>query len=280
MKDEQESQNSKINKLKKICKQFGVTDIHLEFKRDCIILPTGKEDFFIILNSEMEIVDIGKCPRAYLDAHVSHALLVYNDYTDLYPAPYGKKNGFPFEEFTLKQIVDISKNISQETLHTRCSQKDNLIERQLLSYLQFLTAEISFYHTSTYPLKMLGFDVPDIYSYLRGVMTEVASYVDEKCASLEALRPDEILNRLGQTEEQVHVTPFLEDVIDFHCLSNGCRVCEEGYPEWGVTPYSSLAIKRGKENLLSLLTSSEMDEEKKNSGLSYKKRLDFPKKAI
>lgn len=150
---------------------------------------------------------------------------------------------YPFENFTLKHIIDLSNRIEimennqGHSLITRVNgesyDRRNKKEEeyfQTLSYVKFLGEEIKQYFLMNYHMQSLGFEVPNVYDYVRLLMSRVNECVDFHLSHNRRPWPSYILSGLGQNYRELKMDGILYDVADLLMRERGFKV-KSGSPD-------------------------------------------------
>ena len=149
----------------------------------------------------------------------------YQEYCELTFADFAYKYGispssyYPFSTFSLKNIMDLS-------AHTLFLADDKnfkmLVDRKLvcgkedenyigiLCYINFLKSLVEQFHINEYHFKSLGFDYPNIYFYLRNILRNITTYINDFATFSQLPLPEDLLKYLGKYDR--------EAVANYHAL--------------------------------------------------------------
>ncbi len=157
--------------------------------------------------------------------------------------PFEDDFDYPFEKYTLKHIIDLSNRVEiMETNHghTLCTRVngdwydrtygENDEEFQLVSYIKFLEEEIKLYFLNYYHMQTLGFEVPNIYEYVRTLIARLNDCVEFHLDHNRRPWPSYILSGLGQNYRELKMDGMLYDVADLLMKQKGYKV-KSGSPD-------------------------------------------------
>ena len=164
--------------------------------------------------------------------------LKYNIYCDCseYVSLYENQFGYPFQNFSLKNILDLTNRINtEETNHGHSSEfyvnGDLIIGDNdetyigLLSYIKFIGEQIKQYYLSAYQMKMIGFDYPDVYSYVNSIITNINECVNQSIENNIRPYPVNILTYIGQNNKNIEqYNYYLYNIINLLIKEKGYKV--------------------------------------------------------
>lgn len=223
-------------KFRQKCCKFGLNWSDFEILRGLIVLKTSAEDLYLFLDNHYNVVTIKKCFVEPDDDICEIIRYRYANYTGEIPSDID--TGYLFDEFSLKQIADISNRVNIiETNHGHSTQIEingEFYENdpdnhylQLISYIKFLHEQIKLFWENTYTLTMLDFEVPDVYSYLRKIIIKINECIDINLKDNKRPHPMDIMNYIGQTEfyskEIEKMNSLLYNVIDLLIKERGMK---------------------------------------------------------
>ncbi len=153
------------------CGKYGVSWENFEVYDEVIILNTPKENLYILMDKNYNTISVDRLDYVY--PNVKKEYYRYTNFTDV----LGNRNkfGYPCEDFTLKQIIDLANRVEvMETNHGHslrtqvngvCYDRETAKNEdyfKLLSYIKFLGEEIKqyfllCYHMQAWDLKYLMF---------------------------------------------------------------------------------------------------------------------------
>ena len=158
----------------------------------------------------------------------------YCNFTD--KMPFGENFGYPFEKFTLKDIIDLANKIEViETnhghslnilingeLYYRNSEKnDSYFE--LLLYIKFLAEEINQFFLYSYHMQMLGYEDLDVYSYIRHLIKNINQCIDSNINKYRRTYSCNILSYIGQNYNELKFSGILDHVANLLIKDKGYK---------------------------------------------------------
>ncbi len=200
--------------FRKKCLDFGTYFEDFDIYNDVIILNTRKKDIFVLLDEHFNIIGIPKVEHY-------NASKTMQDYAISYKELYNRVNQeegisflYPFQNLSLMQIVELSKRISiYETNHGHSfdmivngemvNDEYNSVYTSLLLYIKFLGEQIDEYFKNLYQMRMMGFEYPDVYTYIKSIMYNINECIKinaEKCNKPVSI---EIIEYLGQDKKNI-----------------------------------------------------------------------------
>ncbi len=231
-------------KFRQRCGVYGLDCENCEIYDDVILLSTPTLALFVLFDKNyntigVELVDYSRYLN--IESFVRQKYYEYSNFTGSMPFEDGFD--YPFENFTLKQIIDLSNRIEimennqGNSLITRVNGKSydrrNIKEEeyfQMLSYVKFLGEEIKQYFLINYHMQSLGFEVPNVYDYVRLLMSRVNECVDFHLSHNRRPWPSYILSGLGQNYRDLKIEGILYDVADLLMKERGFKV-KTGSPD-------------------------------------------------
>jgi len=250
------------------CGKYGLDWNNCEVYGDIILLNTPKKDLYVLLNKDYDTVSIeynSFCKEK--DILAKGFSFEYNlDVPDIFIM--GQPFEYPFENFTLKHIIEISNRVqvieanhghslltvvNGESYDRRL--QENIDYFQMLSYIKFLSEEIKLYFLYSYHMITMGFEVPDVYAYVNNLIREVNECINYNDSEV---LPRDILSYIGQDCREFKFDGILYDTIDLLSRDVGKRL-----------NLSSLSTK-----LFEVLDSSEENvNNKENISVLTKKKI-------
>lgn len=273
-------------KFIQLCHKFGLNDFDFEIQGNLIVLKVPNQDIYVFLDSNYNIVtmeqygfkpDIDICNGLYYS---------YANFNGIHMNSEGI--GDPFSKFTLKQITDIANRVNtvEKSSGYNCMIEINGIwyeaDRenkylQLISYVKFLNEEIKLYWETTYPLRSMGFEVPDVYTYLKTIIRKINECLSIYESNNRRPRPIDIMTYIGQRPIYINsdnnkgtdlkIDGSLNDIIDLLMNEKDKEIFND---HKNSSSLSDLAL-----NLLELLDVSDMEvlENRKQKGLCKAKAI-------
>ena len=296
------------------CNALGLEYKDIEIYNGTIIAKTYKPMTYVIFDNKYNIIHIHQAqfynafePIYYIVNSAKNeyeTLTLKEAYDMIFPHPLK----FPFktepfynffEDYTLKQIVDLAdridyfddfKNRSWDNMVVNYEriEDNNSIYVYLLSYIKFLAREIDEYYINSYHAKMLNIKYTSIFEYLIYVMMRIDDIVNDYIKENEMPYPRNIINNLGQKNSNIINDNILElnSIINFLLnvktgiinLSLNIKGYEpkegdDSYREIESTTEDKVDIVSKADDLLSLLDVS--DEEIKVRREEYTRTRDF-----
>lgn len=209
----------------------------------------------------------------------------YNIYSNL-PNVYAfKKNfGYPFENFSLKQIIDLANRVeimetnNGHTLSIKVNgewydrnSNENQEYFQLLSYVKFLGEQIKSYFIINYHMQAIGFKVPDLYEYVRTLISKLNECVDFYLEHNRRPYPSDILSGLGQNYREKKYDGILYDVVYLLMKDKGYKIKSDSHDETEmVNPQDNTDLSIVALELLELLKLSDEELKIKEEKINQK----------
>lgn len=259
------------------CRNYGLDGDNFEIFQfdgnDYVISlydPTGY--IYILLDKNYNTICIEKCDwitsyedlRNFVeDRYNSHCSLP-SELPSFQKLGYPfEKFGYPFGNFSLKQIMDLSSRVEvRDTNHghsliTRINgdwyyRKSQQHEDyfQLLSYVKFLAEEIEQYFILNYHMQKMGFEVPDVYSFTRALISKIDKCVNYYIKKNIRPFPYDILSYIGQNSKKLSFDGILYDVVELLLNDKGRKVKSDNINE-----LEPVEIKGEKKDLSKIATS-------------------------
>ena len=218
----------------KICHKYNLNKDNYQIIDGITVIPTQKEDVIVLLTSENlypHVLDIYKKDKNISEKEFKEIIKGMND-------KYLNAKSvlpFPFEDYSLGQIVAISDAISiEETNHGHSSslyfgdmcldeEKDkNLIN--FFAYAKFVGSQIDNYFMNSYKMKILGFDYPNVYEYVSSLMNNINDCIDNFIKEGKRPFPIHILEYIGQSENINIYNHALFDIIELLLASKNYKI--------------------------------------------------------
>jgi len=221
-------------KFRQLCMECGLNLEDIVVCDDIILLSTPAPYTYILLDKNYNIVHMGSYRyydnlSKFIERHISN----YCNNS------IGGSDCYPFENFTLKQIIDISskteieeKNHGNSTI-TRFN--GELIELdktslQLLSYIKFLGEQIKQYFKNSYHMLMLNIESTNVYYYLNSLISKINECVKISAYEEKRVWPHDILTYIGQSSNNSMKNVLLYDISDLLMRDNGMKI-KRGSPD-------------------------------------------------
>ena len=196
-----------INFVQK-CNKYGLDFDNFNIYENVIILNSPKKDIFVLLDENYNTIGI---------LNMKGAVGMLEDYVLEYKEMFNslnERNGlffpYPFQDFTLREIVELSNRIDRHNNDLIINGKlaieeGNSIYISLLSYIKFLGQQIEQYFLNYYNMMMMGFEYPDIYSYVKSLMNNIEECINLNIEQERQPFPTNIIEYLGQNSENIEI---------------------------------------------------------------------------
>ncbi len=271
-------------KFQQQCGKYGLNWENCEIYDEVILLNTQLQDLYLIFDKNYNTIAIDKFESDYSieskSDFVKRKYYGYCNFTDI--LPFGENFGYPFENFTLKQIIDLSNRIEiMETNHGHSlstkingewynrQSKEHEDYFKLLSYIKFLGEEIKKYFLINYHLQVLGFEPPNIYEYIRKLINKVNNTIN-LCIEYDIRPwPTYIISSIGQDNRELNIDGILFDVVDLLLNDKGFKSKSGSIDEIEVfdKPNSKSSLSVLAMQLLKILDLSDEDLKKKEENI-------------
>lgn len=253
--------------FKQQCRKYGIYWENCEVYDNVILLNTPIKDLYVIFDKNYNTIAIDKLESDMQQSKIDFAKRKYYKYcnfTDIFP--FGEEFDYPFEDFTLKNIIDLYDKIEiMETNHGHSlsikingkwydrESKEHENYFRLLSYIKFLGEEIKRYFLFTYHLQILGCKVPNVYEYVRNLISQINNSIDFFIENNKRPWPSYILSNIGQNPKEIDFDELLYDVIDLLLNDKGFRI------KWGSPDEIEELDKPDQKSNLSLLATQLLE---------------------
>lgn len=259
------------------CREFGIDSKKFEVYNDVIIVESPKTGIYVLLDKNYNIIGVHKTELSTFNLSKAEIALRYSELYNTVNEDDRFKLCYPFQNFSLKQIVDISNRVEiVETNHGHSSEMlvngdlvvggNNCTYIELLSFIKILGKEIKEYYSNCYQAYLLDFNYPNVIAYINHFMYNIAVCISKSISNNERPFPIDILRYTGKTKFLDEYGTPLYDVIDLLMRQKGVQAKSgfEHYKE--IEPVSEsdvdLSILSGK--LIKILEVT--DEEVKRNG--------------
>lgn len=241
------------------CNLYGLNLDNFSFDSKEIYINNSTNNMCVLLDNNYNTISVFDWDKEFQTC--SDKKKMYN-YCKVHGIiPLSEWSCYPIQNFTLKQIIRltntteilestdnqiISMKINGNLYNIQQDKNDKTI--QLLSYIKFLGEELERYFITSYHFQTIGFEIPDVYSYLETLINKVNDYIK----SNNQVLPSDILRHIGLNDMNIHTNAILSNVIDL--IKNEKKVTDES---------DSLAV--ATNNLLKILDKSddEINNDKK-----------------
>lgn len=214
------------------CSEYGLDWQNFEIYNDVIVLNAPKKGIYVLFDKNYNTIAIHRIEFANMHLTMEQIVEVYSQLYSYIDEKDGCSFSYPFQNFSLKQLVELSKGISiHETNHGRFKQmifngrfildENNENYIGLLSYIKFLGTQINQYYLNEYKMKLLGLDYPTIHLYINRIMANINECVENSIKNESRIFPIDINRYLGCGNEY---DSMLYDVINLLYRENGVKI--------------------------------------------------------
>lgn len=216
--------------------EYGIYSSDCEIYDDAIIMNSHKNGIYVILDRNYNTIGIHKVEFATMHLRKEEIAKGYNELYELVDKESGCNFLYPFDKLSLKQIMELSKRVSIRGANNGHSSYslvngDVVIDEEnneyigLLSYINFLSEQVSEYFIDSYHIKMLGFDYPNVYEYIRNIMYEIDRCIDMYIKNEKRPFPADIIAYLGKRgKERKNEHKELYSVIELLLKQKGYKI--------------------------------------------------------
>lgn len=188
------------------CLSYGLDWSDFKIVGECLIVNSPKKGIYVILNKNYNTIGIHKVDEG--NKHFTDEELVegYSELYDYVDIDRGLSFPHPFEQFSLKQIMELSNRVfihdtnHGNSFHMIIDEKivDCSEYATILSYIKFLGEQINEYFFNYYQMMMMDFTYPDIYSYIRNLVNNINECIRLNMEKGRNVLPIDVLDYLGQ----------------------------------------------------------------------------------
>lgn len=192
------------------CTSYGLNWNDFNIIDDIIILNSPKQNILVLLDENYNTIDIyDKNDDINKIVPTEKAL---KGIKEIYENTYVKLP-YPFQGFSLKQIVKLANRVSIDS----CGHSYNMIVNGeivndehdnvyfcLLSYIKFLGQQIEQYFMNLYQMNMMGFEYPNVYKYITKLMNNIDECIDINIKKNNRPFPIDIIKYLGQDRKNIN----------------------------------------------------------------------------
>jgi hypothetical protein len=246
-------------KFRQRCSKYGLDWENFEIYDEVILLNTPIKDLYVLFDKNYNTIAVEKKEYSSRNTKIFAKEIYerYSHFNDILPF------GYPFEEYTLKNFIDLANIVDiMETNHGHSLiakingdwydrediEKEDYFE--LLSYVKFIDERIKHYFLMSYHIQAMGFETVDIYSYVRCLINNINDYVSHSIEVGRRPHPSDIISSLGLNGRELNCdVMMLYDVSELLMRENGVKV-KSGKPEL----LEQLPLSNEKMNLSLLAT--------------------------
>lgn len=231
-------------KFKQMCGLYGLDWENFEIYDDVILLNTPTLGLYVLFDKNYNTIGVDIIDFSKFSDKCDFVKNKYYEYSNFIGSmPFDDGFGYPFEKFTLKNIIDLSSciEIMEDYQGNSLSMRinDNSYDRrvsknekyfQLLSYIKFLGEEIKRYFLINYHMQSIGIEIPNVYEYVKLLISRVDECVSFHLNHNRRPWPSYILSGLGQNYRELKMSGILYDITDLLMFEKGYKV-KTGSPE-------------------------------------------------
>ena len=188
------------------CSSYGLNWQKFNVWDNVIIIETPKKGMYVLMDEHYNIIDITKL-------YTSESKKTVAEYKSEYTNVVREKGHVfkkPFEDFSISQIINLADRISIVLSNQGNStymlvngeyvtDNKNNIYTLLLYYIKFLGEQIKEYYMKLYQMKIMGFDYPDIYTYMNRIIEKIEELASDEKDNYPF--PTNIVKYLGQVDK-------------------------------------------------------------------------------
>ena len=259
-------------KFRHKCCDYGLDWEDFNIIDDTIILNTSKDNILVILDEHYNIINIyDKNKEISKVAPIEKRI---KEIKELYENAYVKLP-YPFENLSLKQIVELSNRVYiHETNHGHSSNifvNGELVNDEvgsiyvsLLAYIKFLGQQIEDYFKNLYQMKMMELDYPFVYTYIKSLIDNINKCINENIEKGNRPFPIDIINYLGQDVKKIsQYNHELYKIIDLLLKEKDIKINDgfENYKKIEITEKETFDLSDIANKLLKILEVSNEEVE-------------------
>ena len=199
--------NNIKNKLDKVCSRYKAVAADAIFLDDIIVVPVKGGALHLVFDKDCNILGIDNINnQKYYKSRNDYFIDKYSPNKDEGEEVLPDLMSDSFTSYSLSMIQNIYNKTFFSTKN--CFFKGKLIDdkylEELLSYFSFLGEEIKFYSQVNFWMQKMGYDVPNIPTYIGSIMDELDHYIDY-CINLNK-RPFEcdFISSIGQSNLSIN----------------------------------------------------------------------------
>lgn len=249
------------------CQEIGLDWTNFNIYKDVIVVSSFKKGIYVLFDKYYNIIATHKENDSNMNLTKEHIAELYCEYNTVNE----KKErcfSYPFQKLSLRQIIELSNRIRFIGENVLVNGDiiigdNNKNYIGLLSYIKFLSEEIEQYFKNSFKMKMMGFDYPDVYSYVRSLMNNINECVENFILNNNRPFPINILKYLGQDPKNVDkYSHILYKIINL-------LMREKGFDHYKEIEPTRNSVKDLSTLSLNLLTILELSDEELNKKLDY-----------
>lgn len=254
------------------CGEYGLYWENAEIYENVILINTPIEGLYVIFDKNYNTIGVEKNEYQDEEQFANVFYERYSEFTDL--LPFGESFDYPFQNYTLKNFIDLANRVDilesnhGHSISTKINgewynrnSQENEEYFQLLSYVKFISEEIKMYFLLSYHMQAMGYEMPDVYSYVRALIKNVNASINYQIENNHRPWPADILSSIGQNNRKLNFDGMLYDIADLLMKQNGVKV-KSGSPDSLVEIDSSINkadLSILSDKLLKILDLSDED---------------------
>lgn len=276
------TKNDLINdfKFRQKCGEYGLYWGNAEIYGNVILINTPIEGLYVIFDKNYNTIGVEKDEYRDEKQFVNDFYERYSKFTDV--LPFGESFDYPFQNYTLKSFVDLANRVDilesnhGHSISTKINgewynrdSQENEEYFQLLSYVKFISEEIKMYFLLSYHMQAMGYEMPDVYSYVRALIKNINASINYQIENNQRPWPADILSSIGQNNRKLNFDGMLYDIADLLMRQKGVKV-KSGSPDSLVEIDSSINkadLSILSDKLLKILDLSDEDLREKERNM-------------
>lgn len=257
------------------CCVYGLDYEKFDVYNNIIILSTPKKDIFVLFDEHYNTIGIPKIEYYSPKRTVEEYSFAYKELYDYVDEKDGFAFPYPFQNFSLKQIVELANRVSiHKTNHGHSADiivnaeivndEHDSVYISLLSYIKFLGQQIEQYFINLYQMKIMGFEYPDVYTYIKSLMHNIDECINDNIEKDNRPFPIDIIKYLGQDRTSIEKYDHeLYRIIDLLLKEKGIKIKSgfEHYKELEMTEKNTIDLSNISMKLLKILEVSDEEVE-------------------
>lgn len=277
------TKNDLINdfKFRQKCGEYGLYWENAEIYENVILINTPIEGLYVIFDRNYNTIGLEKNEYQDEKQFVNDFYERYSKFTDV--LPFGESFDYPFQNYTLKSFVDLADRVDilesnhGNSISTKINgewynrdSQENEEYFQLLSYVKFISEEIKMYFLLSYHMQAMGYEMPDVYSYVRALIKNINASINYQIENNQRPWPADILSSIGQDNRKLNFDGILYDIADLLMRQKGVKV-KSGTPDSLVEIDSSINkadLSILSDKLLEILNLSDEDLREKERNMN------------
>ena len=215
------------NKFVSACLDLGLNCKDFEIYGDIIAVNTPRKDVVALFDKHYNLIGVPKVDYNNPKEAIEKEIAIYNKNES--PEYY---ISYPFTGFSIRDLINLSDRIWIHITNNGHSgnmivnweevNDDYTLYTDLLGYIKFLGEQAKEYYKHLYQMRMMGYDYPDAYRYLRSIMFNIDLTIDRLFSEGIRPYPHDIIKNLGQNRSAINKYEFeLYHVVDLFLKTRG-----------------------------------------------------------